>query len=301
MAQTSVPAEDKIDNEPVSIPSEGRPTLQLADLDDADDGPIAAGDLNADTLDRKGRRSQWRELKEERERDRQRAQALEREVAELRGRLSVPMPQQQIRPTGPDPVETEIEGLWEQQQLILRSIQAPNATQAEVDRATEQWRKLERQRQKLTVKQALRESGAGPEDEEAAQDRVVNQLLRSEFPEIFNSAPMVNRALAEMQELMQVRGRPKSPALAREACERVAERYGLRRPKPAAPTESQQARYTSVPSRAGTSGSASGTYTPSLNALRTARAYTKHLPDLSDEERVRRWYLEVGKPNGLTG
>lgn len=298
MAQTSVPAEDKIGGEAEAIPAEGKITVDLTDIDD-DDGPLAAGDLNADTETRKGRRAQWRELKEERQRDRDRAMTLEREVAELRGRLSaqpVYVPQQQA--AGPDPVEAEIDGLWEQQQTLLRSIQSPNVAQADVEKASETWRKLERQRQRLIIRQESRGTG---ETEEAAQDRVVNQMLKSEFPEIFGSPPMVNRAIAEMQELMMTRGKPKSPAVAREACERVLERYGLRKGRPAAPTANEQARYTSVPSRAGSSSSASGTYTPSLNVLRTARGYTKHLADLTDEERVRKWYREVGKPNGLTG
>lgn len=303
MAGASIPADDKIGGEPESIPSESKVSLNLADLDEADDGPISSGDLGgADPLDRKGKRSQWRELKEERERDRQRAAQLEREVAELRGQLSARpqyITQQQQQPSGPDPAETEIDGLWDQQQLLLRSIQAPNATQSDVDKATEAWRRLERQRQGLIVRQAVREHGGRGESEEAAQDRVVNQMLKSEFPEIFGNPPMVNRAIAEMQELMMTRGKPKSPAVAREACERVMERFGLRKGKVPAPSEAQQSRYTSVSSRAGASSS-SGTYTPSLNHLRTARAYTSHIPDLSDEERVARWYRAVGKPNGLT-
>jgi hypothetical protein len=92
----------------------------------------------------------------------------------------------------------------------------------------------------------------------------------------------------------------KGPAIAREACERVLERYGLRKGKSPPPSEADRARYTSTPSRAGAAGSSSGTYTPTLNVLRTARGYTKHLPDLSDEERVAKWYKEVGRPNGLT-
>lgn len=301
MAQQSIPSEDKIGGEPESIPSEGKVTVDLTDIDD-DEGALAAGDLNADTETRKGRRAQWRELKEERERDRQRATALEREVAELRGRLSaqpVYVPQQQ-QAQGPDPAEAEIDSLWSQQQMLLRSIQSPNATQKDVDEATESWRKIERQRQRLIIKQETRGS-ATAETEEAQQDRVVNQLLRADFPEIFASPPMVNRAIAEMQELMLTRGKPKSPAVAREACERVLERFGLRKGKAPVPTASEQARYTSVPSRAGSASSASGTYTPSTNVLRTARAYTNHLKDLSDEERVKKWVREVGRPNGLTG
>lgn len=306
MARENIPGESALGGggEPESIPSENKVSLDLSDIDEPDDGPLASGDLaNSDPLDRKGRRSQWRELKEERERDRQRANALEREVAELRGRVSAQptyQPQQQ-QAAGPDPDEAQINGLWDQQQILLRSIQSPNATQADVDKATDAWKGLERQRQRLIVRQAIREDGGGRETEEAAQDRVVNQMLRAEFPEIFSSPPMVNRALAEMQELMLTRGKPKSPAVAREACERVLERHGLRKGRPAAPTANEQARYTSVPSRAGSSSSASGTYTPSLNVLRTARGYTKHLADLTDEERVKKWYREVGRPNGLTG
>lgn len=303
MSTQNIGAEDKIDGpQEQAIPESTRVSVDLndLDLDVADEGPIAQGDLGA--ADRKGRRTQWRELKEARDKAEQRAQLLENQMAEMRGRMSaqptyVPVPAQP-RQDAPDPGEGEIESLWEQQQMILKAIQSPASTQADVDKATEQWRRIERRRQGLIVRQAMREHGAPQDDGTAAEDKIVNQLLRADFPEVFANPAMVTRAIGEMQDLM-ARGKPKSPAVAREACERVMERFGLRRGRPAAPSEAERAKYTAVPSRAGQGASASGTYTPTPLVLRSARAYTSHLPDLSDEERVRKWARDVGRPQGL--
>ncbi len=304
MAQ-NIPSEDKLGgDQETAIPSESdKVSLNLADLDD-DEDPISGGDLGdaGNPLDRKGRRAQWREEKERRSAAEQRALNLEREVAELRGRVSaIPayQPPQQYQGPTVDHEQAEIDAIWDQQQMVLRSMSSPNMTEDDVKKASEQWRKLDTKRHSLMTRREIR-ANTTQEDPSAAEDRVVNQMLKAEYPQIFQSPPMVNRAIAEMQELMAQRRTGKSPALAREACERVVERYNLRKGKAPPPSEAERARYTSTSSRAGSGGSSSGTYTPSLNVLRTARGYTKHLPDLSDEERVAKWYKEVGRPNGLT-
>jgi hypothetical protein len=279
-----------------AAPTTDQVTIDLNDVDD-DDGPDKGASADAPE-GRKGRRAQTREIKERARKSEERVETLERQLAELRGAVSVRQQQPVFMPapTQTDPLEAELESLEQQQQLLLHSVQNPNSSQEDVDKASKQWRKLERQRRELEVNSVL--SKRQPQND-VSEERIANQMLVSEFPEVFvNNEPMRLRAMAEMTDML-ARGKPKSIATAREACERVLTAAGLRKGKAPAPSASQQSRYTSVPSRAGTASSASGQYTPTQNVLRTARAYTSHIENLSDEERVRKWVREVGKPNGL--
>lgn len=287
--------EQQQQDEPASsepMPGGERMTVDLADAaepDDDDKGQAASPE------DRKGRRRQWREANEERTRQRETITRLERQIAQLEARSQqapqyVQAPQQQQQ--GTDPTDAEIEDLWNQQQMALRVIQSAQG-QADVEKASEQWRKLEGKRQKLMVKQAVAEAG-GNQPRGPSTGDVEAQILQSEYPEVFANDSLRLRAQAEMIELARRHGKPWGLATAREACERISPKKRTTAPSPA-----DQARYTSVASRAGASGGSSGGYTPSTLEMRTARAYTKHLPDLSDEERFSRWYRDVGKKGGL--
>lgn len=283
-------------SQPSVEPTSDKVAIDLNDLEDDEPEQRAQPER---TENRKGRRAQFREMREAANKKDEQIQQLTREMAELRGQMSARQQQVQFIPQQTqqmDPVEAEISSIERQQQMILRAV-AGAANQQEAEQGSQEWRALERKRRALEIQQAMA-STSRQQDPTATEDRVVNQMLRAEFPEIMGDGPMRGRAMAEMEELLS-RGKPRSIATAREACERVAERHGLRKQKAPPPSANAQARYTSVPSRAGTNGSASGQYVPSQNVLRTARAYTKHLPDMSDEDRVRKWVREVGKPNRI--
>lgn len=293
--------DDKPAAEPEVTPSaEGQISIDLNDVDEEEEPAKTGAGAQAIPEDRKGRRAQFRELKQAKVAAEERYLALERQVAELRGRLSIPaapalggQPQQPV-----DPFEDEIESLFDQQQMLLQAI-SQATSDAQVKERSEQWRKLDKKRRALEIQQHLNRTGVGQQRSNGADPiQVANQLLQSEFPEVFQSEPMRKRAEAELEELVS-RGKPHSIATAREAAERILERYQLRKGKPPAPTAAEQARYTSVSSRAGANGSGSSNYVPSQNVLRTARAWSKHLPDLSDEERVRLWIQKVAKPGGI--
>lgn len=248
--------------------------------------------------ERRDRRRQWREARQK-ERERYSAleenyKGLERRIAELTTRLAQPQPQQALQPREQaDPASAEIEAISEQQGDLLALINgSPSATPEQLQRWSARWRALDNKRVDLLVGRRVAQSGRSQqqEDPRASEDRFVAQTLQAEFPEIYASQALSLKAQAEMVELMERHGKPRSLATAREACERVSPR---RRAAP--PTANEQARYTAVPSRAGTGGGSSNMVTPSLAQMRTARAYTSHLPDLSDEERFRRWWKEVGK------
>jgi hypothetical protein len=290
--------EDKPQAEPDILPSnEGKLSIDLSEDDEEPEAALGAPTNTPE--DRKSRRAQFREMKESKRRTEERYTALEREVAELRGRLSAPQAPAPVYRQEPaaDPIEAEIDSLWQQQQILLRSMQSTQTPESQVEKDSNTWRQLERKRRALEIKQVVGETPR--QDTGVTEERIANQLLTSEFPEIFNNEAMRLRAMAEMQDLMGRVGKPKSIATAREACERVMDRHGLRKSKAPPPTAAEQARYTSVPSRAGAAGGGTGNYTPSKNVLANARGYTSHLKDLTDEERVRKWIKEIAKPNGI--
>jgi hypothetical protein len=294
MAQPQEKEEQSNEPQPEVMPSsEPKVSIDLADLDEPDE----QSSKQESTQDRKARRSQWRELKSDRDSARSELEALKARLAavEQRGYQAPQAPAQPYRPQeeAKDPNESKLESIWEHQQALLQQLNTlPPGQDDRANKLTTQWRKLERERRELEVDIAIsrREASAPPVDQERQMAQVV---LRSEYPEIFSDPALKMRAQAELLTLIR-QGRPDSLALAREACERVSPKKVTRQP-----TDAEKARYTSVASRAGASGASQGNFVPTTMQLRTARGYTKHLPDLTDEERLKKWIREVGKPEGL--
>lgn len=266
--------------------SEPKVSIDLAELDEPDDN-------RAETpQERKSKRQQWREVKEGRNRDAEELKSLRQELAELRGRFQnfpqFPQQGQQQRQAEPaDPNESKIESIEAQQQVLLQAIRSANDGEV-VKSAETQWRKLERQRRDLEIEAAIARRGL---DKPPKVDEIEmgNMALRAEYPEIFADDALRLQVQAEMLKLHR-QGKPVNLATAREAAERVSPKR-VSRP----PSEAEKAKHISVSSRAGAQGSASGNYTPSTAELRTARGYTNHLPNLSDEERVKIWMRDVGR------
>ncbi len=283
--------DEKPDNSLETADDAKRIEVDLSE-DRDDDEPNAAATENEGT--RKSRREQFREFRETTRRSEERAAAAERQLAELRGRVDA-MSTRTADNGQPrtDPQEEQIDGLWRQQQLLLAQIRNPSTADTEAEKLQTEWRKLDRQRRKMELKVDAKD--VIPASDAPSQRDYENQILASEYPRVFNDTVAMEEARVEMMKLVR-QGKPVSIVTAREAAKRVDERTFGRRPAP--PTDSERARHTSVPGQAGSNGGRQ-TFSPSSTQLRTARAFTAHLPDISDEERVRIWANKVGKKHGL--
>ncbi len=280
-------------------PEQSRVTINLDE--EGDDGGEEKGQAAAGT-DKKSRREQGRDFRRQREAyDRDLAQ-LRAEVAELRGRASVPAPAAGGGPGagGADPLDAEIQSLDEQQNALMRAIQVPGQTDTEVRGLVDSWKKIERHKRRLEYRQFRAAEKSDEPAPEQGNRQFVAMTLEAEYPEIWASESMRLRARAEMVELVG-RGKPEGIATAREACQRVADRFGIGRRVPA-PTDLERSRHSGIPARAGVAGNGSGNqYTPSKFEMSLAKAFTKHRPGLSDEESWREWAKATGNTRRSTG
>lgn len=274
-------------------PEQAKVTINLDEVDD--DADEKGGQAAATEDQRPPRRQQIRDLRRQKDAFERELAQLRTEFAEFRGRMSVPAPAQQGgQAAGSDPLDAEIASIEEQQQVLMQAIQAPGQAQENVQRLYQSWRKMETQRRRLETKQVLaaekQTAGPGPEQDE---DRYIKGALAAEFPGVWGNQVMMLRAQAEMQDLMN-RGKPRGLETAREACRRVLGRSGQGQ-RPPGPSDLERSRHAGIPARAGVAGNGSGNqYQPNKFEMNLARAFTKHKPDLSDEERWRTWAKATG-------
>lgn len=290
-------AEEKQDLIPSDPAPEGeakRVTIDLQEADDQEEEREAPKDQEPRPIRHK---SQWRQMKEKHDTE---LSDLRQQIAKLEGRVTAP--QQQVIREAPareatsDPVEKEIQQVWRMQQRTLAAIRSGQYPDNEVREMEEDWRQMDRRKRALEAKA----DGYGQKQAEERPDRYAygREILSAEFPEIFSKPSLQKMAEAEF-EFLKEQGKPDNIMTAREAAERVATRRGIGR-KPPPPTDAEKIRHSGVPGRAGaTAASNGGQYTPTKYILELARAYTSHLPDLSDEDRYKHWRRYVGKKEGL--
>lgn len=282
--------QDEIEQAPVATPETTEPKQLVVDLEDDEEENQAVAEAPEG---KKGRRQAYREVRNQLKEEREARAALERQIAELRGHVqgiaARPAPvaaQPQV-----DPAEEQINDLWTQQQEILRQANTDDTlTAAQRDKLSDKWRKLDRERRKLETERDI--GGREPAQQQTRED-IENEILNDEFPEVFADPVLIQRAKAELMALSRAQKRAPNLTMAREAARRVSPK----RPA-AAPSEADKAKHAGTPGRPGTVGG-SGGFVPTKMQLSAARAYTDHLPNLTDEERVRKWVKDVGKPNGL--
>ncbi len=288
--------------EPAGPPQQKQLTINLDEVDD--DAPEEKGTKQeAAEPGRKARRTQQiRGIKEQYE---SRLQALQTEMAELRGRVSVPAPHATpaTAGNGADPLDAELTSIEEQKAGLLDAIQALPQNHPRVAALAAMWQKLQDRRD--DVRQEKRDAKKRDKEPKGGQDeqrrQVIQTTLEAEFPQVYASKSMSLRAQAEWQELIE-RNKPDNLATAREACQRAMGKAGLGRPVPG-PTDLERTRYSGIPARAGANGGGAGNqWIPSRFEINTARAWTKGMDSaLSDEERVRIWAKATGNMPRQTG
>jgi len=269
-------------------PQPGRLEVDVSE-DSDDDEPEAA----AAPQDKKSRRRHYRELKTELQKEREARANLEREIAEMRGRISAVQAMPRVIPQAApeaDPLEAEIDSVRDQQQGILAQLRSEGLAPEQREKLERQFYSLDRKRIGLIAK-----AEAGPVAPQQSREDVENQILASEFPDVFGSRVRLMEARAELVRLMDERKMPLSLATARLAAKTVQERYSR---KPSPPSPADAAKHAGIPGRAGAHGGGTK-FVPDARQLRAARAFTSHLEGLSDEQRVKIWYDKVGKKHGL--
>lgn len=280
------PQPEPQERQPGEPPAPERLTIPIGeDAEDDDDGAPQPGD-------KKSKRSHFRELRESNKR-------LEKELNELRGRVSAPQPivlpapapQQQ----GEDPIEGALRNVRAQKQTILRALATPNLPEAEQSRLTDQFHALEDQQAEIQYARVNRRQQAQQPSNEGETE---NKMLRAQFPKIFASKSLTQYAVAKTYELAEQRRVPVSFELAMEAAGLVYTERGLGG-KPPAPTETERARHAGTSSRPAPANSGGQSWQPTKQQLVVARAYTEHRKGLNDAQRAKIWYDEVGKPAGL--
>lgn len=291
MAKTKERDEDLLNpGEPAEPPVKQPLTVSLDD--DSDDAPEPEAE-SPET--RKGRRQQFREMRDTLKRNAE-------ELAELRGRLSAPQPivvqapppQQQSQP---DPLEAADEEAWEQMQATLRALATPNLPEAEDQRLRKQYRTLERKRHDIGAEAAARRV-ASRQPQPSAEDSDNKHLVRS-FPKIMNDDALRLMAQGRAIELARTRRVPMSIEIATEACEAIYTERGFRGNKPAPASDIERARHAGVSSRPAASGSGGNNFTPNKSQEKFALSMYAHRKDLSDEQKIRMYHDKVLKPAGL--
>lgn len=279
---------------------DGEPKKVTIDLAEADDEAVAADEKRDEQQQRPIRhKSQWRQMNEKHSGE---VAELRKQIQALEGRVSQPREREVVREaparqeTG-DAREREVQQVWRMQQRTLAAIRSGQYPDAEVREMEDDWRQMDRRRRALEgeIDSPQRQvQQQGPVDE----TMLGGMMLRQKYPQIFAKESLSLAAKAEWKALVE-QGRPDTYDTAEEACERVAARKGIGRKSPA-PTDAEKARHAGVAGRAGaTPNGASAQYTPTKYIMELARAYTSHLPEMTDEDRYKHWRRYVGKKENL--
>jgi len=278
-----------------------RPSINVGDGADEEDAAEGAAPAAADKPSRK---RQFAAVKQQAKDWETKYTQLQQEVAELRGRVSAPQPVI-VREPGrqeqqADPAEAEIDNLQAQQDAILQALTTPNLAADQSEKFRKQWYKLDRQRQRAIVRaesgQLTRQApGTSAEQMEQAAG---NATLQADYPKIFDSDYYRTLAIAETNRIAAERRQRVSLTHAREAAAIVYARHGLGAAKAPAPSAEQRAKYEATGTRPSAVGG-KDTWQPNKQQYRLAMSYTEHRKGLSDEQRLRAWYNEVGRPNNL--
>ncbi len=268
------------------------------DADDEDDGP------EQKPGEKPSRRGGYKALKESNRELSERLTRAELALAEQRGRQSVPAPVVVRESAGerPDPVKSALENIETQKEAALQALRAATDP-ASAAKYQKQWYALDEQRADIIAERAANRARRQQPAEDTDQ-RIGQATLEASFPRLFNGQGSTAFKLEAQAEASRIEegGRGVSSgrsalSVAQEAAQIVYARHGLGGQKKPAATDTDRARHTSTGTKP--SGGGKDMWTPSRQQKVNALAYTEHRKGLTDEQRYRAWYNEVGKPGGL--
>ncbi len=300
--------EDEIEQQSPAEPAAGEPKApESISINVADDAEEDGDDAPAQRPGEKPtRRGGYKALKESNREMADRLARTERELAEMRGRMSAPAPVVVRESSAPkqDPAEAAIENIESQKQATLQAIKAAAAAgdQANVEKFTKQWNSLDGQRIRIETRAEIaRDRASRPADD--TDMKVGKQSILTRFPKLFEPNGEASEygleAQAEAKRIYKTgRNVGKSDfEIAEEAANAIYVRHGLGGQKKPAATDTDRARHTSTGTKP--AGGGKDMWSPTKQQKVNALAYTEHRKGLSDEQRYRAWYNEVGKPGGL--
>ena len=165
--------------------------------------------------------------------------------------VNVPQPQH-----GEDPHIGKLRGIWAEQERITYLMRDPNMTEVDRQRLREEWYGLEGRKETLRIEEIDRRN-EDRRSREPRQSSYEEQVLRQEFPEVINNPHALKYAIGEWERMQAIAardGKPITLEMQKEAVRKAGEAFGIPGygPHAPAPTRTQQARFASVPTQAGT-------------------------------------------------
>lgn len=214
----------------------------------------------------------------------------QQQLRDLMARMQAPPQVQQQRQEPVDDVDEQYMEIAEKQEALLAKIRQGGHSPEQLATFKRQYYKLDRDRSALAAKPVASEaiSKFRPQQGPSAYE----QQLASEHPEAWYDERARNYAatLSQVKQAeLQASGRTVTPAdvrrIHKEALERSAEVFGLKRPATPAPSDAQRARFNGTSATAKSQG---GPVSRQLNEQeqQMARAMS---PGLSDKEAFARW------------
>lgn len=223
-------------------------------------------------------------IREFEERDHRR----ERELAELRGMVAANNNALYARQdSGKDPYEQRLDATYARQNELYNGAQAEvkagTFTKERQDYYEAEARKVEADKMRIHTERAVAASAA------AQSANSARQVWVQKYPEVYGNQQALEYATATWNQKMALR-EPQTPQLVEDIMEQTKTLFKLGG-KPA-PTASDRARMSGVPSAGGGGGRASGdiSMTPELKRMAQA-AY----PDVDPAEAEKRWKAKTGK------
>lgn len=211
----------------------------------------------------------------------------DRELAELRGMMAAQQAMRAQNDNGKDPYEQRLDQVYAQQ------AEAYNAAQAEIQSGKftpERQAHYERIARTIeTQKTQIHTERAVAADRESRRGEQAQQVWVQKYPEVYNNPKAFQYAQATWQQRLAL-GEQQTNALADEVFNEAITRFKLGA-KPA-PSASDRARLSGIPSAGGGGGKSSTgiTFTPELRRMAIA-AYS----DLPEAEALKKWANGPGK------
>ena len=261
----------------------------LHTLSDDDDDGDAGGD---DNLDKRGRRSWAREAKQKLADYESKLQEMTQKLAQLENRPPVQQVYQappQTQQTQQDPVKQRLGEIRQEMQHLAMAMSSKDTPEAERQKMIDRSWALDEERISLAAR-AAQPRQQGP------QMTYEEQVMRAEYPQIFQDAALYHAANAEFALLARAAGGPGGLPMMKEAATRVFQRMGIGQKKPA-PSEAEKAKLSGTSGRAGASGTNGNQVAITKRDISDALAYfngaTGKYAGWNDKQKVDYWLKNV--------
>lgn len=266
---------------------EGPIEIAVGDDDDDDD------DAPAPPSRREKRANRYREQIERAERAERDRDALNQRIAQLEANLRQPPPAPP-GPPEPDPLETELDKVMHEQDVLYQSYQqrAASLSPAEHEAFTKKARDLQRKMLLLGGQMAVRKEG-GAQDPQQMRRAMVAERMMQDHGDVISDEKKRMYADGEWRRLV-ARGAPDNWDTVEKAMEATRDAFGMQRKRPVAPSASLKSKLSGVSKGAG-GGAGEGRTTVTMTESYKRMADAMY-PSIKDKgARYRLWANKVGR------